>query len=58
MLGFGRSLGVMPRAENPGILRHFSNWGLADKRSLCFWAMGPMNANLAQLSKSLSCVRQ
>ena len=51
MLGFGRSLGVMPRAENPGILRHFSDWGLADKRSLSF-GHGPMNANLAQLARA------
>jgi cell division protein FtsI (penicillin-binding protein 3) len=51
MLGFGKSLGVMPRAENPGILRHFSDWGLADKRSLSF-GHGPMNANLAQLARA------
>jgi cell division protein FtsI (penicillin-binding protein 3) len=54
MLGFGRSLGVMPRAENPGILRHFSDWGLADKRSLSF-GHGPMNANLAQLARAYLC---
>jgi cell division protein FtsI (penicillin-binding protein 3) len=51
MLGFGRSLGVMPGTENPGVLRHYSNWGLADKRSLSF-GHGPMNTNLAQLARA------
>ncbi len=51
MLGFGQSLGVMPGTENPGILRHYSNWGLADKRSLSF-GHGPMNTNLAQLARA------
>ncbi|MDP6162910.1 MAG: penicillin-binding protein 2 [Candidatus Thioglobus sp.] len=50
-LGFGRSLGVMPSIENPGVLRHYSNWGLADKRSLSF-GHGPMNMNLAQLARA------
>jgi len=50
-LGFGRSLGVMPGTENSGVLRHFSNWGLADKRSLSF-GHGPMNTNLAQLARA------
>jgi cell division protein FtsI (penicillin-binding protein 3) len=40
-LGFGDSLGLMPSIENPGILRHSSSWGLADKRSLAFghWSL-------------------
>ena len=50
-LGFGRSLGVMHGTENSGVLRHFSNWGLADKRSLSF-GHGPMNTNLAQLARA------
>ena len=51
MLGFGRSLGIMTGTENPGVLRHYSNWGLADKRSLSF-GHGPMNTNLAQLARA------
>ena len=50
-LGFGESLGLMPSIENPGILRHFNTWGLADKRSLSF-GHGPMNMNLAQLARA------
>jgi len=50
-LGFGESLGLMPSIENPGILRHFSTWGLADKRSISF-GHGPMNTNLAQLARA------
>jgi len=50
-LGFGESLGLMPSIENPGILRHFNTWGLADKRSLSF-GHGPMNTNLAQLARA------
>ena len=50
-LGFGESLGLMPSIENPGILRHFDTWGLADKRSLSF-GHGPMNMNLAQLARA------
>ena len=50
-LGFGESLGLMPNIENPGILRHYSTWGLADKRSLSF-GHGPMNMNLAQLARA------
>ena len=50
-LGFGDSLGIMPRAENPGGLRHFSTWGESDKRSLSF-GHGPMTTNLAQLARA------
>ena len=50
-LGFGRSLGLMPSSENPGVLNHYSSWGLADKRSLSF-GHGPMNTNLAQLARA------
>jgi len=50
-LGFGESLGLMPSIENPGILRHFSTWGLTDKRSISF-GHGPMNTNLAQLARA------
>ncbi len=50
-LGFGKSLGVMPRTENPGELRHFSTWGESDKRSLSF-GHGPMTTNLAQLARA------
>ena len=50
-LGFGESLGLMPSIENPGILRHFSTWGLADKRSISF-GHGPMNTNLAKLARA------
>jgi len=50
-LGFGESLGLMPSIENPGVLRHFSTWGLTDKRSVSF-GHGPMNTNLAQLARA------
>ena len=50
-LGFGESLGIMPRTENPGGLRHFSTWGESDKRSLSF-GHGPMTTNLAQLARA------
>ena len=50
-LGFGKSLGIMPRSENSGGLRHFSSWGETDKRSLSF-GHGPMTTNLAQLARS------
>ena len=50
-LGFGKSLGVMPGAENQGELRHFSNWRDSDKRSLSF-GHGPMTTNLAQLARA------
>jgi cell division protein FtsI (penicillin-binding protein 3) len=50
-LGFGKSLGIMPRTENQGILRHYSDWGLADKRTLAY-GYGPMNTNLAQLARA------
>lgn len=50
-LGFGEPLGIMPGEENTGVLRHYSNWGLADKRSLSF-GHGPMNTNLAQLARA------
>ncbi len=50
-LGFGEPLGIMPGEENLGVLRHYSNWGLADKRSLSF-GHGPMNTNLAQLARA------
>ena len=57
MLGFGSSLGLMPGTENPGVLRHHSNWGLADKRSLSF-GHGPYEYKSCTTSKSLSCVCQ
>jgi len=50
-LGFGKSLGLMPSVENPGELRHYSEWGLSDKRSLSF-GHGPMTSNLAQLARA------
>ena len=50
-LGFGKSLGLMPSVENPGQLRHYSKWGLSDKRSLSF-GHGPMTTNLAQLARA------
>ena len=50
-LGFGRSLGIMPGAENQGELRHFSSWRESDKRSLSF-GHGPMTTNLAQLARA------
>jgi len=50
-LGFGKSLGLMPSVENPGQLRHYSKWGLNDKRSLSF-GHGPMTTNLAQLARA------
>jgi len=50
-LGFGKSLGLMPSVENSGELRHYSKWGLSDKRSLSF-GHGPMTTNLAQLARA------
>ena len=50
-LGFGKSLGLMPSIENSGQLRHYSKWGLSDKRSLSF-GHGPMTTNLAQLARA------
>jgi cell division protein FtsI (penicillin-binding protein 3) len=50
-LGFGESLGIMPRTENPGVLKHYNSWGLADKRTLSY-GYGPMNLNLAQLARA------
>ena len=50
-LGFGKSLGVMPGAENQGELRHYSSWRDSDKRSLSF-GHGPMTTNLAQLARA------
>ena len=50
-LGFGKSLGLMPSVENSGELRHYSEWGLSDKRSLSF-GHGPMTTNLAQLARA------
>ncbi len=50
-LGFGKSLGIMPGAENQGELRHYSNWRDSDKRSLSF-GHGPMTTNLAQLARA------
>ena len=50
-LGFGESLGIMPRTENPGVSKHYSSWGLADKRTLSY-GYGPMNLNLAQLARA------
>ena len=41
----------MPRTENPGGLKHYSSWGLADKRTLSY-GYGPMNLNLAQLARA------
>ena len=41
----------MPSVENPGQLRHYSKWGLSDKRSLSF-GHGPMTTNLAQLARA------
>ena len=50
-LGFGKSLGIMPGAENQGELRHYSSWRDSDKRSLSF-GHGPMTTNLAQLARA------
>jgi cell division protein FtsI (penicillin-binding protein 3) len=50
-LGFGHPLGLIPSIENSGSLKHFSSWGLADKRTLSF-GHGPMETNLAQLARA------
>jgi cell division protein FtsI (penicillin-binding protein 3) len=50
-LGFSHPLGLIPSIENSGSLRHFSSWGLADKRTLSF-GYGPMETNLAQLARA------
>jgi cell division protein FtsI (penicillin-binding protein 3) len=50
-LGFSHPLGLIPSIENSGSLRHFSSWGLADKRTLSF-GHGPMETNLAQLARA------
>ncbi|MCS5591341.1 MAG: penicillin-binding protein 2 [Gammaproteobacteria bacterium] len=51
LLGFGEYQGLMPSIENPGVLRHYSTWGVADKRTIAY-GHGPMNTNLAQLAKA------
>ena len=50
-LGFGEYQGLMPSIENPGVLWHYSTWGVADKRTIAF-GHGPMNTNLAQLARA------
>ncbi len=50
-LGFSHPLGLIPSIENYGSLRHYSSWGLADKRTLSF-GYGPMETNLAQLARA------
>ena len=50
-LGFGEYQGLMPSIENPGVLRHYSTWGVIDKRTIAF-GHGPMNTNLAQLARA------
>ncbi|MEJ6660064.1 MAG: penicillin-binding protein 2 [Candidatus Thioglobus sp.] len=50
-LGFSHPLGLIPSIENSGSLRHYSSWGLMDKRTLSF-GYGPMNTNLAQLARA------
>lgn len=50
-LGFGKPLGLIPSIENTGLLKNYSLWSLADKRSLSF-GYGPMQANLAQLARA------
>ncbi|CAC9579515.1 hypothetical protein [uncultured Gammaproteobacteria bacterium] len=50
-LGFGRPLGLIPSIENSGLLKHYSDWSKADKRSLSF-GYGPMQTNLAQLARA------
>ena len=50
-LGFGRPLGLIPSIENSGLLRYYSDWSKADKRSLSF-GYGPMQTNLAQLARA------
>jgi len=51
LLGFGEYQGLMPSIENPGVLRHHSTWGVADKRTIAY-GHGPMNTNLAQLARA------
>ncbi len=50
-LGFSQVLGLIPSIENSGSLRHYSSWGLMDKRALSF-GHGPMETNLAQLARA------
>ena len=50
-LGFSHPLGLIPSIENSGSLRHYSSWGMMDKRTLSF-GYGPMNTNLAQLARA------
>ncbi len=50
-LGFGQYLNLMPNSENPGLLKHYSSWSLADKRTISY-GYGPMNTNLAQLARA------
>ena len=51
LLGFGEYQDLMPSIENPGVLRHYSTWGIADKRTIAY-GHGPMNTNLAQLARA------
>lgn len=50
-LGFGEYLNIMPNTENPGLIRHHSDWSITDKITIAY-GHGPMNTNLAQLARA------
>ncbi len=50
-LGFNRPVMLIPSIESDVVLKHFSEWNLADKRNLSY-GYGPMNTNLAQLARA------
>ena len=50
-LRFGQATGVMLNMENSGLLKHYDDWHLSDKRALAF-GYGPMHTTLAQLARA------
>jgi cell division protein FtsI (penicillin-binding protein 3) len=52
MLGFGRSLNILPQIENIGLLRNFYDWSKVDKKRLSFGGYGVINTTIAQLARS------
>ena len=48
-LGFGKTLGMMPKVEHSGILKPYMLWHDLDKQTITF-GYGPMEATLAQLA--------
>jgi cell division protein FtsI (penicillin-binding protein 3) len=52
MLGFGKSLNILPQIENVGLLRNFYDWTSVDKKRLSFGGYGVINTTIAQIARS------